>query len=128
MTSNPHALYVHCDGAMDYNSKNSGGVGFIIRFPDSIPFEDISTSIGIYTGGNIERIEIEALIQAMLAVIELFKSHGTELRSIGQIIFVTDRYGLSDSERTNPYQIRGWRKNGWKNHEGKPIKNHELLD
>ena len=29
---NPYALYIKCDGAMDYDSKNPGGVGFEIIF------------------------------------------------------------------------------------------------
>jgi len=128
MNTNPYAIYVNCDGAMNYNSKNSGGVGFVIRFPDTIQFDDISASLGIYTGGNIERLEMEALIQAMKAVKKLFEKHKDTLRNIQQIIFITDRFGLSDTENTNAYKINAWRSNGWKNYEGKPIKNHELLD
>jgi ribonuclease HI len=128
MANDPYAIYVNCDGAMDYGSGNPGGIGFIIRFPDSIPFEPISETIGIYTGGNIERLEIEAIIQAMNKVINLFELQKDSLTNINHIIFITDRFGLCDTERTNPYKIRDWRKNSWKNFEGKPIKNHELLD
>jgi len=125
---NPHALYINCDGAMDYDRINSGGVGFVISFPDTVSLEDIPISIGKYTGGNIERIEYEALIQAMEYVIQLFDKYKSELKNIRQIIFITDRFALSDSERTNPFKIKAWRQSKWKSHEGKPIKNHELLD
>jgi ribonuclease HI len=125
---NPYALYINCDGAMDYSSENPGGIGFIIRFPESVHLEDIFESIGTYIGANIERIELEALIQAILRVIKLFETHKYELRNIRQIIFITDRFALCDAERTNPFQIRNWRQNNWYNHEGKPIKNHLLLD
>jgi len=67
---NPYAVYVNCDGAMDYDSKNSGGVGFVITFPDFVPLEPIPISIGRYVGGNIERLELEALIQAMKETID----------------------------------------------------------
>jgi ribonuclease HI len=125
---NPHALYINCDGAMDYDKGNSGGIGFIITFPDNVPLEEISISKGKYSGGNIERIEFEALIQAMNHVIELFDTYPSELKNIRQIIFITDRFALSDKERTNPFKIKQWRHDKWKNHEGKPIKNHEFLD
>ena len=35
---------------------------------------------------------------------------------------------MREAQKTNPYAIREWRSNNWKNHEGKPIKNHELLN
>ena len=63
--TNPHAVYVNCDGAMDYDSKNTGGVGFVISFPDFIPLEPIPISIGTYIGGSIERLELKDLIQEM---------------------------------------------------------------
>lgn len=125
---NPYAVYVNCDGAMDYDSKNTGGVGFMINFPDSVALDPIPISIGRYVGGNIERLELEALIQAMKKTIEVFEKHNELLRNINQIIFITDRYGLKEEEKTSSYKIREWRKNQWKNHEGKPIKNHKLLD
>lgn len=125
---NPYALYVNCDGAMDYDKKNTGGIGFIISFPESTQHEDILISKGAYTGGNIERIEYEALIQAMHHILLLYTTQKEIFVNISQIIFVTDRFALNDQERTNPYRIKEWRHNNWKNHEGKPIKNHELLD
>jgi len=100
----------------------------VISFPDSIPLEPIPISIGTYTGGNIERLELEALIQAMKKTIKVFEEHHDTLKNIKQIIFVTDRYGLREEDKTSAYNIRGWRRNKWKNFEGKPIKNHKLLD
>lgn len=126
--TDPHAMYIFCDGAMDYDTKNSGGIGYYITFPDYLNRDPIPITIGTYSGGNIERLEIEALIQAMKEVIDVFKKLEKELRSINQITFVTDRFGLSESERTSPYKIKAWRSQNWKSYEGKPIKNHKLLD
>lgn len=78
--------------------------------------------------GNIERLELEALIQAMKKTIEVFEDNYETLKNINQIIFITDRYGLIEEEKTSAYKIREWRRNKWKNHEGKPIKNNKLLD
>jgi ribonuclease HI len=125
---NPHAVYINCDGAMDYDAHNSGGIGFIVSFPDNLGLEDISISRGQYVGGNIERIEYEALIQALLYALDLFERESAKLTNVRQLILVTDRFALQDADRTNAYKIAAWRNNKWQNYEGKPIKNHELLN
>ncbi|MBX3006957.1 MAG: hypothetical protein KF816_02915 [Melioribacteraceae bacterium] len=125
---NPYALYIKCDGSMDYDSKNTGGVGFEIIFPDSVEKENIHESFGRYEGANIERIEMEGLISGMEYVIDLYEREANKLSNINTIIFITDRFRLSDNEGTNPFKIQEWRRNKWCNHEGKAIKNHDLLD
>ncbi|MDB5049132.1 MAG: hypothetical protein JWO30_2203 [Fibrobacteres bacterium] len=124
---NPYAIYVNCDGAMDYQKGNPGGVGFFVRFPESVALEPIGISVGTYLHGNIERLEIEALIQAMKKTKDIFFEHLEMLKNVNTIIFITDRLGLSDKAKTSPYKIKEWKSNGWKNHEDKPIKNHKLL-
>ena len=126
--TNPYALYVYCDGAMDYNSKNNGGVGYEIVFPEFVNFENIRESFGRYQGANIERIELEGIISGIEAVIHIFEQEREKLKNINTIIVVTDRFRLNDNEGTNPFKIREWRKNDWCNHEGKAIKNSDLLD
>ncbi|NQT49458.1 hypothetical protein HQ571_02060 [Candidatus Kuenenbacteria bacterium] len=126
--SNPYALYVHCDGAMDYDSKNSGGIGYEIVFPEEVALERITKSIGKYEGSNIERLELEAILQGMYELLRLFEEHGNDLRNVQTIIITTDRFSLNDQEKTSPYKIREWRKNKWYNYEGKAIKNRFLLD
>ena len=125
---NPHAMYIYCDGAMDYAPSNPGGIGFVITFPDSVPLPSIQQSMGKFVRANIEILEVGALMMAMKEVIETFKQNGDILSCVKHVIFVTDRFMLSDKERTNAYKIHAWRKNRWKSHEGKPIKNHNLLD
>ena len=126
--TNPYALYVFCDGSMDYNARNTGGVGLEIVFPDSIDLENIKKSFGRYEGANIERLELEAILQGMNEVIELFDNNQDILANIKAIIVITDRFGLNDDDKTSQYRIREWRKNGWHNFEGKAIKNSDLLD
>jgi ribonuclease HI len=125
---NPYAMYVNCDGSMDYSPGNPGGIGFNISFPDCVGLSPIPISIGTYKGANIEMLEIEALLKAMEMTIEIWKEHGNQLAKVNRIIIITDRFGLRDEEKTSPYKIAVWRRNGWKNHEGKPIKNHKQLD
>ena len=125
---NPYAIYVHCDGAMQYDSKNSGGVGVRIVFPDFVELDDVKKSLGRYEGANIERLELEAILQGMYEILDIFQLEKAKLKNVNTIIFITDRYGLNDSDKTSPFRIRDWRKNKWHNHEGKAIKNSDLLD
>ena len=113
---------------MLYNSENSGGIGYIIKFPEDMGEEDISNFAGIYVESNIERLELEGIIQGMEALIKYINKGGKSLSSVSRIIVITDRFALQDSERTSPYRIRDYRKNGGKNHEGKEIKNWDLLN
>lgn len=125
---NPYAIFVRCDGAMDYDRYNTGGIGYVIEFPDFVELENVTEVIGRFEGANIERLEIEALISGMEGLIELYKYESKKLSNINTVVFITDRYALNDTDRTNPFKIKEWRKNKWHNHEGKAIKNHDLLD
>ncbi len=122
------AIYIFCDASMVYDSNNSGGIGYIIKFPEELNIEPISGSIGIYQGANIERLEMEGLISGIERMIKEYENYREELGNVSQIVVITDRYALQDEIRTSPYKIREWRRNKWKNHEGKPIKNSDLLD
>lgn len=125
---NPYALNIYCDAGMDYDSKNTGGIGYEVRFPESVALDDIKRSIGKFERANIERLELEALLQAMNEVLELFDKYADELRPIRTIIFKTDRFSLNDNDKTSPFRIKEWRKNNWLNYERRPIKNSDLLD
>jgi ribonuclease HI len=113
---------------MDYNARNAGGIGLEVVFPDSVNLENIKKSIGRYEGANIERLELDAIVQGMNEVVEVFENHQDSLANIRTITIVTDRYGLNDNDKTSPFKIREWRKNKWHNYEGKAIKNSDLLD
>lgn len=62
----------------------------------------------------------------MNEILKIYKYQLDKLYQVGAIIITTDRLGLIN--RTKPYTISAWRRNGWKNHEGKAIKNKDLLD
>jgi ribonuclease HI len=128
MPINPYAIYVYCDGSMDYNSRNTGGVGLYIKFPETVELTEITRPIGRYEGANIERLELEAISQGLDLLTDLFKQERDKLASVNKVIFVTDRIGVSDKQKTSAFRIRDWRHNNWKNFEDKPIKNSDLLD
>ena len=127
-SKDPYALYVGCDAGMDYTSHNPGGIGIFIEFPDTVDLEPIEIKSGQYVDANIERLELEAIIKGMDEVINLFGKYPDKLESITMIYIMTDRFSLSDDERTNPNRIKEWRKRGWETYDGKPIKNASLLD
>ena len=71
---NPYAIYVNCDGAMDYDSNNAGGIGYYITFPDFVAMEPIGESLGSYHDSGIERLEIFSIIKGMSALAKLYET------------------------------------------------------
>jgi ribonuclease HI len=127
MIKNPHAIYIYCDGSMDLGSKGGRGTGYFLDFQENVPLENISYSSGGFQDGNIEQLELSAILSGLNALYQIFIKQKELFRSIREIIVVTDRFALAES-RLKPYTIINWRKNKWLNHEQKPIKNKELID
>jgi ribonuclease HI len=123
---NPHAINIHCDGAMDYDTNHTGGNGFIIEFPDDFNLGPILKSIRI-DGYEIHQIEIISILEAMDELLSFYKRcPETPCCSSGVLIF-TDRFSVPDL--LNPYRIKEYRKyNKWINYEGKAIKDKDLID
>jgi ribonuclease HI len=113
---------------MDYDSVNTAGIGIVIEFPESVGLENIEIPVGRYERTNIERLELEGIIQGITKIIDIYKDKRELFQSVGQIILFTDRLALSDTNRTNADKIKNWRKNSWKSFENRPIKNNDLLD
>ncbi len=122
------AVYIYCDGSMLPDSMSSGGTGYVIKFPDEFELEDVSSFYGIYQDANIERIEIQAIIEGMNGLIDWLKHNTIDFSVISKIVIITDRFNLCDEERTSPFKIQDWRKKGGKNFEGKEVKNWDLLN
>lgn len=128
MIFDPRAIYIHCDGSMMRDSKSSGGTGYVIKFPDYLEIENVSDYFGIYEDSNIERVEIQGIIEGMNGLLNFMKSNQVDLSRVSKIIIITDRFDLQDEKRTSPYKIKEWRANYGKNFEGKEIKNWDLLN
>jgi len=122
------AIYIHCDGSMMPNSKSSGGIGYVIKFPEEFEIDNISDYEGTFEDANIERLEILGIIKGMDGFMKWHNKNPIDLSSVSQIVLITDRYDLNDKERTSPFRIQGWRRCGGKNHEGKEILNWDLLN
>lgn len=120
-----YSIHIRTDGAMNYDSRSSGGTGFVIEFPDSVNLEPLRESFR-RDGQGIHRLEMIAIIEGMEELLRFSKNHKNELRQASGVTIHTDRYSLINL--TNPWNIEAWRKNAWNNYEGKPIKDKDLLD
>lgn len=122
------AIYVYCDGSMMYDSQSSGGIGYVIKFPEYLELEDYSEHDGIYVDSNIERLELAGLIAGIQGLRDYLKINTPDLSQTTKIIVITDRFALQDTDRTSVFRIKDWRSNHGKNFEGKEIKNWDLLN
>lgn len=120
-----NAIVIYTDGAMDRDTQQTGGTGFVIKFPDVIGVPDIEESFR-RDGQGIHRLEMIAILEALESLNKWLKKNSELVRGVSGVVVNTDR--LSLTELLNPWKISGWRKKGWKNHEGKPIKDKDLLD
>jgi ribonuclease HI len=120
-----NTIEIFTDGAMDRDTKQTGGTGFVIRFPDFIGIPDIQESFR-RDGQGIHRLEMVAILEALVSLNKWLKNNSEHVKGVTRIVVNTDRYSLT--ELLNPWKISGWRRHGWKNHEGKPIKDKDLLD
>lgn len=121
---NPHAIKIHCDGAMDYDKYQTGGNGFVIEFPDYFNKDPVEKSIS-RTGHGIHQLEMISILEAIEELIKIYKDDLFPRTSSGVLIF-TDRHSVPSL--LNPYAVREYRNNDWNNHEGKPIKDKVLID
>lgn len=123
--NDPHAIIVHCDGAMSLKPKQIGGGGFVVEFPDDYNIQPVESYFRMDNQG-INRIEMASILEAIIKLQQLFKQYN--LKNINRILIYTDRFNATDEEDLNPYKIAEYRKNKWKNFEGKDIKNKDILD
>jgi ribonuclease HI len=123
--NSPHAIIIHCDGAMNYDKNQTGGNGFHIAFPDSIDHVEIFHSKRNDWQG-IHRLEIISIIDSMKELLVLEKRGEINLRNASGVEIYTDRFFVA--EMSDPYKIQAYRSNGWKTYEQKPIKDKQLWD
>lgn len=124
---NPYVIQINTDGAMDRDTNQTGGTGYVIKFPEPLGIPDIQESFR-RDGQGIHRLEMIAILEGMEALIKWIKNYDGDSFGCSRVIIKTDRISVTDKELLNPWKIAEWRKNRWKNHEGKPIKDKDLLD
>jgi ribonuclease HI len=116
MLYDPHAIQILTDGSCYKNPGGLSGCAAIVVYPDDVKPEEQIVDIGV-AESNISRMELMACNRAM----EWLREHGSGL-GVTRVQIVTDSQYVYDSIN----RAVGWRKNGWRNFDGRPIDNPDL--
>lgn len=103
-------ISIHTDGACSKN-PGPGGWGVVIHFNDGSTKE-----IG---GGIRETTNNQMELQGAIAALEFLATHK---QSTPVDLYTDSKYVLDGITKW----IKGWKKNGWKTKDNKPVKNQEL--
>ncbi|ELS31967.1 MULTISPECIES: ribonuclease HI [Pseudanabaena] len=103
-------ISIHTDGACSKN-PGPGGWGVVIHFDDGSTKE-----IG---GGIRETTNNQMELQGAIAALEFLATHK---QSTPVDLYTDSKYVLDGITKW----IKGWKKNGWKTKDNKPVKNQEL--
>ena len=106
----PKIISIHTDGACSKN-PGPGGWGVVVNFSDGSTKE-----IG---GGIRETTNNQMELQGAIAALEFLASHK---QSTPVDLYTDSKYVLDGITKW----IKGWKKNGWKTKDNKPVKNQEF--
>ncbi len=117
MSLDPHALKSYIDGSAKDNPGGAGGLAAWVEFPSdwNCPDEPLFQEGFQETTNN--RMELLACIRAF----EYVRKQGYDLR-VERVQIVTDSKYVHDCF----FLAEQWRKNGWRNLEGRPVENRDL--
>jgi ribonuclease HI len=117
MSLDPHALKIYIDGSALKNPGGAGGLAAWLEFPfDWNRLDEPAFQEGFQETTN-NRMELLACIRAF----EFVREHGRDL-GVERVQIVTDSRYVHDYF---PLADR-WRKNNWRNLDGKPVENSDL--
>jgi ribonuclease HI len=103
-------ISIHTDGACSKN-PGPGGWGVVIHFSDG--------SIKELGGGIRETTNNQMELQGAIAALEFLATHK---QSTTVDLYTDSKYVLDGITKW----IKGWKKNGWKTKDNKPVKNQEF--
>ena len=103
-------ISIHTDGACSKN-PGPGGWGVVIHFSDG--------SIKELGGGIRETTNNQMELQGAIAALEFLSTHK---QSTPVDLYTDSKYVLDGITKW----IKGWKKNGWKTKDNKPVKNQEF--
>ncbi|PZV17677.1 MAG: ribonuclease HI [Pseudanabaena sp.] len=110
ISSESKIISIHTDGACSKN-PGPGGWGVVIHFSDGSTKE-----LG---GGIRETTNNQMELQGAIAALEFLASHK---QSTPVDLYTDSKYVLDGITKW----IKGWKKNGWKTKDNKPVKNQEF--
>jgi ribonuclease HI len=117
MLSDPHAMQILTDGSCYKNPGGLSGCAAIVIYPDDSKPEEQIVDFGA-AESNISRMELMACNRAMEWLCKL----GRTALGVTRVQIVTDSRYVHD----NINRAVSWRKNGWRNFDGRPIDNSDL--
>ena len=115
MFYDPNALKIYVDGSALKNPGGPGGIAGIAEFPENLNRDNEV----IFEEGYIETTNNRMELRACIRAFEYARQFALRCQ---RIIVISDSQYLSDNHRRAPY----WKKNGWKNADGKPVENADL--
>ena len=116
MLYDPHAIQILTDGSCYKNPGGLSGCAALVVYPDDSKPEQQIVDIGV-AESNISRMELMACNRAM----EWLREQGSTL-GVTRVQIVTDSRYVHE----NINRAVGWRKNGWRNFDGRPVDNPDL--
>jgi ribonuclease HI len=117
MSLDPHALKIYIDGSAFHNPGGAGGVAAWIEFPIDWNMLDEQLFQEGFQETTNNRMELVACIRAF----EYVRDQGRDV-GVERVQIVTD----SQYVRDGYYLVDRWRKNGWRNLDGRPVENRDL--
>lgn len=117
MSLDPHALKIYVDGSALNNPGGAGGFAAWVEFPmDWNKPDELLFQQGFQETTN-NRMELRACIRAFEYVRDQGRGLGVERVQI-----------ITDSRYVHEYSFLAdkWRRNGWRNLDGRPVENQDL--
>ena len=115
----PRALQIHTDGSAFRNPGHMSGCAAIARYPEHLNREDEELFALGYPKSTNQRMELLACVKAL----DWVRANGP-WSGVTCVLIVTDSKYVNDNARRAAF----WKRNGWRNSDGKPIFNEDLWD
>ena len=112
-----NALKIYVDGSALKNPGGPGGIAGIAEFPENLNRDNEV----IFEEGYIETTNNRMELRACIGAFEHARQFAAPLGH-PRIIVISDSQYVNDNLHRAPY----WKKNGWKNADGKPVENADL--
>lgn len=112
-----NAIKIYTDGSSKPN-PGKGGLAFVAEYPEDLNKDNFEFQKGFKLSTN-NRMELCAVIE----VLKWLQKECNQTK-LTRAIIITD----SEYVHTNYSNVQYWKKDGWKNKDGKPYENHDLWD
>lgn len=119
MPLDPRAIQIHTDGSAYRNPGHVSGCAVIVRYPEHLNKPDeIVVDFGCPRSTN-QRMELMACVEGLKWI-----RNNSPWEGVTCVLVITDSIYVKNYIGVAPY----WKRNGWRNRDGKPVANHDLWD